>query len=147
MNKLIRYFPILLVFVTAIGWAPSVHAAERVQVILVQADNSGQGVEGSLKPYAGNLQQLLNFNTYRQVARKGIQLDVPGEGSASLPGGQTLLVKAGSQDGPAIIAEVTWMRGNKRLVHTRIQLRKGTPAVIGGPRGGDGPLLVILELE
>ena len=105
-------------------------------------------MEDGLRPHAGTLQQLFRFNSYRQVARKSIRLDFPGEGGTDLPDGQSLALKAGPQKGATTLTEVTWVRNGKRLVHTRIQLRKGAPAVLGGPRSSrESIYLVILELE
>ena len=132
--------------------APALQAAgstESVQVILVDASNAEGGVDGALRPYAGPLQRLFRFKSYQQLARRSFKLEVPGEGSVELPGGQRLVLKAGERKGPGFVAELTWSRGNTRLLHTRIQLRPGNPAVLGGPASGrdGGNYLLILEIQ
>ena len=130
--------------------APADLAAEsaRVQVILVEASNGEGGVDSSLRSYAGTLQRLFKFKSYKQVSRGNLKIDIPGEGSTGLAGGQRLTMKATEGGKRGLMAELTWSRGSKRLLHTRIQLRPGSPAVLGGPSTGrGGSYLLILTLD
>ncbi len=120
----------------------------RVEVILVEANNSGKGVDNSLRPYAATLQRLFRFNSYKALSKRSIRAKVPGGGSTSLPGGGELSLTVSGSDGRGLVAEAEWRRGGKRLLHTRIQLRSGSPAVLGGPRTRDGSTqLLILTLR
>lgn len=123
-------------------------ASERVQVILVEASNAEGGVDSSLRAYSGTLQRLFKFKSYKQLSRNSLRLDVPGEGSVGLAGGQKLTLKASDGSKRGLMAELTWARGSKKLLHTRIQLRPGSPAVLGGPSTGrGGTYLLILVME
>ena len=117
----------------------------KMEIILVEASNSAKGVDKSLAPYASTLKRLFKFDTYRKASSSRINLDIPGSGSARLGGeGGSLKVSAESLKGNAIRAGLNWTRGNRQLLHTRLQLRKGTPAVLGGPRSGDGSYLLLI---
>jgi hypothetical protein len=119
-----------------------------VEVILVEAGPGEGGVDKSLRQYAGTLERLFRFNSYRQVGRKQIRLNVPGSGSTSLPGGQTLKLEANEGNGRGLMADLNWTRGGKRLLHTKIKLQPGRPAVLGGPRTKSGGThLLILTLR
>lgn len=127
----------------------SAHAESvQVEVILVQAANGEGGVDAALRPYAGTLQRLFRFKSYTQAGRQVLRLAVPGEGSVGLANGQRLQMKAlsGSAE-QGLTAEMEWTRGGSRLVHTRLQLRPGNPAVMGGPSGQEGTWLLILRLR
>ncbi|NDV63061.1 hypothetical protein G0Q06_11405 [Puniceicoccales bacterium CK1056] len=119
----------------------------RVQVILVQAGNGEGGVDKALRQYAGNLERLFRFKSYKQSSRQTLRLSVPGEGSVSLAGGQKLTIRSGGGSGSGLKAEISWKRGSKSLLNTRINLRRGSPAVLGGPRSKDGTWLLILQLK
>lgn len=146
-----RFLPALLLAAIALILPASLQAADsaRVSVILVEASNSGGSIDASLRPYAANLQRLFRFASYRQVGARGLSLQVPGSGAVDLPGGMNLQLEAGGRDGDAIRANLTWSRGNQRLLHTRITLRPGQPALLGGPPSGQGggTLLLLLELR
>lgn len=148
-KRRILWIAIALIGVTAL-WATPLQAAgdsARVSVILVEAGNGEGGIDGALRPYAGTLQRLFRFNSYQQLSKGTLRLDVPGTGSVGLAGGQRLTLKAG-EAGRGLMAELTWERGGKRLLHTRIQLRPGSPAVLGGPSTGKGGnYLLILTLD
>lgn len=145
-----RYLPYLIVFVLVAGFLAPVGADAadnaRIEVILVRAGNGEPGVDSGLRPYASTLQRLFRFQRYEMVSRKSMRLTLPGDGSVSLSGGQKLSVSAASA-GSGIKADIDWTRGSKRLLHTRIQLRPGSPAVLGGPRSKSGTWLLILQLK
>lgn len=151
MNKLLHKFTLIIGILLFAGLPNTqLHAQEsaRVEVILVEASNGQGGVDSSLKPYASTLQRMFRFNTYKQVSRGGIKVSVPGEGSTGLPGGQKLSLKALEGGRGGLMAELSWTRGGKSLLRTRIQLRGGNPAVLGGPRTSSGATqLLILILE
>jgi hypothetical protein len=152
MKTSMRNLPIILslLVLSGIMAAPNALVAEsaRVEVILVEASNGDGGVDGSLRAYSGTLQRLFKFQSYRQVSKSTLRLDVPGEGSVGLAGGQKLSLKAGEGGKRGLMAELTWARGSKKLLHTRIQLRPGNPAVLGGPSTGKGgSYLLILVLD
>lgn len=142
----------LIALAVAGPFSPMLHAAgqsARVEVILVEAGNGDAGVDASLRQYASTLQRLFRFGSYKQVSKGSLKVDIPGEGSVNLGAGQSLVLGAKDRSGDALMAEVTWLRGSKRLLHTRIQLRPGSPAVLGGPRSGKdgGSYLLILTMK
>ena len=151
MNHQLRKLLTLIVLLGLSGFlSTSLYAAEsaRVEVILVEASNSEGGVDSSLKQYSGTLQRLFRFKSYKQVSKGNLKLSVPGEGSVGLAGGQRLSLKADEGSSRGLMAELSWTRGNKRLLHTKIQLRPGNPAVMGGPSTGKGGnYLLILTMK
>lgn len=143
-------FPLILVAIGVLTQGTELSAAETasVEVILVEAGPGNGGVDKSLKQYAGTLERLFRFDSYRQVGRKQIRLKVPGSGSTSLPGGQSLKLQANEGNGRGLMADLSWTRGGKRLLHTKIKLQPGRPAVLGGPRTKSGGThLLILTLR
>ena len=150
MKLTIQMKPLLLLILLTLFAGLSAQVAEgsaSVQVILVQASNQEGGVDRALKPYAGNLERLFRFKSYRQSSRQTLRLDTPGEGSVSLAGGQVLTIRSDAGSKGSLKAEISWKRGSKSLLHTRINLRPGSPAVLGGPRSKDGTWLLILQLK
>jgi len=151
MKNSLRIISMILALTLMSGMlANDLGAAEdnaRIEMILVQAGNGDGGVDSSLKPYAGTLQRLFRFKSYRQIKKQGMNLSIPGSTSASLGSGQTLKISADESGKNVLRADIEWKRGGKNLLHTRIQLRPGNPAVLGGPKSEDGTWLVILVLR
>lgn len=123
--------------------APSESGKAQLQVILVDASNNGTGIDAGLKPYAGNFQRLFRFDSYKQVQRSSAKLSLPGESNVSLSNGTTLAISA-SNGGPTLLADLEWKRGGSSLLRTRLKLKRGTPAVLGGPRSKNGNYLLII---
>lgn len=121
--------------------------AARLEVILVQAGTGPGGVDRALQPYAATLQRLFRFDQYRQVKRQTARMEVPGKARVGLAEGQTLQVETLPGLGSGLRADIEWKRGGQQLLHTRIQLKPGSPTVLGGPRSGEGTWLLILELR
>lgn len=114
-----------------------------LEIILVEASNSGRGIDKSLEPYAGNLKRLFRFDSYQQVQRARTQLQLPGSAEVSLKNKTALLIN-GSNGGPTIQTDLNWKRGNSSLLRTKLRLKKGTPAVLGGPKSSKGNYLLII---
>ncbi|MGJ8641489.1 MAG: hypothetical protein ACSHYA_19015 [Opitutaceae bacterium] len=125
----------------------SLQAAESagIEVILVEASSGGSGVDASLSPYAKTLKRLFQFDSYRKVSGSRLKLALPGEVSADLGGqGGRLKIDTDVFSEESIRANLNWTRGSKKLLHTRLQLRRGTPAVLGGPRSDGGSYLLLI---
>ena len=148
--QLHKFFPLILIAIGVFTSGAVLSAADSasVEMILVEAGPGDGGVDKSLRQYAGTLERLFRFDSYRQVGRKQVRLNVPGSGSTSLPDGQTLKLEATEGNGRGLMADLNWSRGGKRLLHTRIKLQPGRPAVLGGPRTKSGGThLLILTLR
>lgn len=141
----------LLVFLFAggpfAGMAHGQTGSSGLEVILVKAGNGKPGIDAALRPYASTLQRVFRFESYRMAGRKQLQVGSGRESAATFPGGQSLHVRSLDFGNKGMKAEINWKRGGKNLLHTRINLRPGTPAVLGGPKGPEGTWLLILRLE
>lgn len=114
-----------------------------LEIILIEASNATSGTDGSLKSHASTLQRLFKFNSYREVSRKTTQVPLPGTASVNLGNSTELQIKTGSRE-KTLSADLNWKQGNRTLVHTRLGLSKGKPAVLGGPRSDKGNYLILV---
>lgn len=114
-----------------------------IEVILVEASNSEAGTDASLKAHSGTLKRLFNFKSYKQVSRKTASVSLPGNQTISLGNGTQLKISA-SPGGRQLSANLDWQQGKRSLVRTRLQLNKGKPAVLGGPRSKNGNYLILI---
>lgn len=145
MNKPIPTYCLFLILlaicgVQAFGEAPD---PVQVEVILVRASEGEAAVDANLKPYAATLQRLFRFDRYQTLARQNVTLQGAQE-RVSLGSGQALRLQLDESSARRARVEVEWTRGSTRLLQTRIQLTDQLPAVLGGPRGEDGILLLLV---
>lgn len=141
----------LLVFLFAAGpFADEAHGqagSPGLEVILVKAGNEKPGIDAALRPFASTLQRVFRFESYRMAGRQQLRVVPGGRSVATFPGGQSLHVRSLESGPKGMKAEINWKRGRKDLLHTRISLRPGTPAVLGGPKSPEGTWLLILRLK
>lgn len=121
-------------------------AADSVQArcILVAASNQKRESDPRLAQYEPTLRRVLRFESYRFVGSGGARAEAPGETAMSLGQGHRIVLEVESVKGDQIRARVSWLNGGKTLMNTVLVLRRGVPAVLGGPASGGEVLAVIL---
>jgi len=125
---------LLLVLMLAAG---EVLAGSILTVRLVEASNAGQGMASGLGDVANLLQGNLPYKTFQLLASRSMAL--PASSVASLNYGIVARC-SGGQENMSVVLE----RGGKKIMQTSVELRDGTPLIIGGISSGQGKLIVIL---
>ena len=90
------------------------------------------------------LREMFRFREYTWLDRYRAEVPVGTTQRWDVPGDRRLEVTPESVVGDAVRMRVTLTRGTKTEVTTNIQAGSGQPAVIGGPRHGDGVLIFII---
>jgi RNA polymerase sigma-70 factor (ECF subfamily) len=90
------------------------------------------------------LRQLLGFQEYASLERYRAEVPVGTARRWSLPGDRELEVEPQSVSGETVRMRVRLVRVNVNEVVTHIQAARGNPAIIGGPRHGEGVLVIII---
>lgn len=131
-------------FITQNTFAESGTSTAQIEVILVKASNASDTVDPSLQAYSNTLQRLFRFKSYQQVSRGSLKVTLPGKSTAQLGQGNRLVIDAKPTLG-GVAADLNWSAG----IHARLNLKKGTPAVLGGPKikGDEGTYLLIILLK
>lgn len=117
-----------------------------IRGILVIASDQEGATDRSLAPYEANLRRILRFNSYRAAGQGSTRLEVPGSGRCSLGQGNHLEIETLSQERDQLRAKVVWMQGGRPVMNTELVLRKGVPAILGGPpvKNGSGVYAVLV---
>jgi len=142
--------PILLLALIVLAPSATLTAAPQratLEVILVEASGNPGGVDNALRDYASTLQRLFRFQSYRRARKVNLQIEVPGKAETGLARGQMLRIESSGAARGTLGAELDWRDGSTRLLHTRLNLRPNTPAVLGGPPSSDanGSWLLIVQ--
>jgi hypothetical protein len=113
-----------------------------LEVILVRASEGEASVDSNLRPYVSTLQRLFRFDRYERLSRKSLMLD--GSQTVRLHDGQSVQLNLLESNDRSARIELEWLRGSTRLLSTRVQVVGNLPAVLGGPRGEEGILLLLV---
>jgi RNA polymerase sigma-70 factor, ECF subfamily len=142
--------PLLAVLLTlAALLAPAVAAAEQIvrfstQVLLASdAPGSGGRVPAELEQLLPRLRQTLRYREYALLERHSGQVAVGSTQRFNVPGDRQLEITPEAAS-PARL-RVRLLRGSVAEVNTVIQAAPGAPAVIGGPRHGQGVLIIVVS--
>jgi len=90
------------------------------------------------------LRQLLGFREYTSLERYRAEVPVGTAQRWAVPGDRELEVEPQTVIGETVGMRVRLVRVNVNEIVTSIQAARGNPAIIGGPRYGDGVLVIII---
>ena len=112
-------------------------AGSLLTVRLVEASHAGRGMGAGLGDVANLLQNNLPYKSFQLLASRSMSL--PANGVASLNSGIVARC-SGGQDNLSVVLE----RGGKKIMQTTVELRDGTPLIIGGISSAQGKLIIVL---
>jgi len=97
-----------------------------------------------LEAFLPKLRQLFRYKDYTSLERHRAEVPIGTTQRWPVPGDRRLEVTPQSVRAGTVSFTVRLTRGNVAEVATNIQAQSGNPAVIGGPRHGNGTLIIIL---
>ena len=130
--------------------APLVTGAQdtaTLKAVMIYASDKPAPIDLRLENIEYKLRRIFKFEHYLHYGEGTLTLTLPGSGTIKLGKGYELDVQASRISGGRIRAEVTWRKGNVKLLHTAQAVGRKTPAVLGGAGHDDGTLIVTLVLE
>jgi RNA polymerase sigma-70 factor (ECF subfamily) len=118
-----------------------------VQVILASdtATGPGEPPPEELQQLLPKLQQVFRYKQYQVLQQHRGQTAVGGVQRWPVPGDRTLEITPESVTGQTVRFQVRLQRGSVTEVTTSLQATHRVPAVIGGPRHGEGVLIVVVR--
>ena len=90
------------------------------------------------------LRQLTGYQQLTSLERYRAEVPIGSLQQWSVPGDRMLEVTPESVTGDTVRMRVRLLRGSVTEVTTNIQAARGNPAVIGGPRHGEGVLVIVV---
>ena len=144
MKLKILTFALATIAVTTAGIADD---AIRARGILVAASNEKRDSDARLSEYVPILRRVLRFESYRFLGSGSGPAPEGASTSVSLGDGHSLQITVESIKGDQIRARVSWLGGGRTIMNTVLVLRRGVPAVFGGPKDGNEVLAVIMVVS
>jgi RNA polymerase sigma-70 factor, ECF subfamily len=102
------------------------------------------GPDERLQAFLPRLRQLTGYREYTSLERYRAEVAIGSAQQWSVPGDRTLEVVPDRVEGDTVYMRVRLQRGAVNEVTTTIQVARGNPAVIGGPRYAEGVLVIIV---
>jgi hypothetical protein len=135
---------VLSVFFLLAVAAPAAFGQVQTRVRIIQASNSGATIDPSLKDIHGQLGSLFNFTSYRLLRDEGLSLS-PGR-PLEINAHQGIGLEIGLVRKERDVAEyrVQIKRDGREILDTQIRLSPGRAVFIGGPKHGDGTIILAI---
>ena len=102
------------------------------------------GPDERLENFLPKLRRLFRYKEYTSLERYVAEVPVGTTQRWAVPGDRQLEVTPQAVNSGTVRFRVRLVRGSRTEVTTSIQAQAGNPAVIGGPRHGEGVLIIIV---
>lgn len=142
MKRTMRWMLLGLLCTALPAWADLVS----LESMRIRASAQSGVADGRLDTIVPKLRKVFQFQGYSLEGKASSAVNVPGDTTMDLGGGNSLEVKL-SKDGDRIKAQVAWMQDGRRVLSTGVTMRKGQPVVLGGVPKGNDTLIVTLQAK
>ncbi|MGQ9646057.1 MAG: hypothetical protein ACUVWO_05890 [Thermodesulfobacteriota bacterium] len=143
MKRILASFALVLILSVLSITAALAQVQTRVRII--EASNVGSNIDPSLRDITGQIRSLFSFSSYRLLRDETFSL--PHNQPIIIPvhpGRSLELTLIGEQRGSAEI-KVKIKRDRTDILNTQVRLTPGRTVSIGGPKHGEGTLLIALS--
>jgi len=117
----------------------------QTRVRVIEASNVGSSIDSSLRDVHGQLGSLFSFSSYRLLKDETVTLSPNQPISVPVHPGRSLEVTLIKQQRDTAEVRVKIKREGTDILNTQVRLSPGRTVSIGGPKHGEGTLLIVLS--
>lgn len=145
-NGIINHTHLILIPLISLLLFTSVsHAQVQTRLRVFEASNVGSGIDSSLKDMGDQLKSLFSFSSYRLLREEMHTLYPNQPVSVPIPPRREIeLTLIGKKRNVAEVV-VKIKQDQKEILHTQVRLSPGRTVSIGGPKHGEGVLIIALS--
>ena len=118
-----------------------------LRATLILASDRGAPLDRRLEHVEYKLRRIFGFEYYKHYGEASAVINVPGSVTLSLGHGYRLLVHLTDGGKGRVRAHVKWLGHDQVLLSTAVNMKKNTPAILGGPSHEGGTLIMTLVAE
>jgi hypothetical protein len=133
---------ILIIFILSASIAL---AQVQTRVRMIQASNVGSSIDSSLRDVTDQLGSLFNFSSYRLLKDETVTLSPNQPVSVPVHPGRSLELTLIRQHQHTVEVRVRIKREGTDILDTQVRLSPGRTVSIGGPKHGEGTIIIALS--
>lgn len=136
---------LVFLFILFFAFPPMAPAQVQTRVRVIEASNVGSVIDPSLRDLHGQLGSLFRYTSYRLLRDERINLSPNQPASVPVHQGRSIeITQVGLQ---AHMAElrVRIKRDGADILNTQVRLSPGRTVLIGGPKHGEGVVILALS--
>ena len=144
-----RRYPFTILFLAALLFSASEATAQiQTRVRVIQASNVGMMIDSSLRDVHDELGSLFNFTSYRLL--KDVNLSLIGNRPVEIPvhpgpTKRSLEISLVGEHRNTIELRIKIKREGAAILNTQVRLASGRTILIGGPRHGEGVVILAIS--
>jgi hypothetical protein len=138
-------FFVILILLLSPFFGAVAFAQVQVRVRVMEASNVGSGIDSSLRDLHDQLGSLFSFSSYRLLKDESVSLSPNQSVSLSVPPERTLELTLINQHRVTAEIRVKITRQGRDLLTTLVRIAPGKSVSIGGPKRGEGTIIVALS--
>jgi hypothetical protein len=120
-------------------------AQVQTRVRMIQASNVGSSIDPSLRDVTDQLGSLFNFSSYRLLKDETVTLSPNQPVSIPVHPGRSLELTMIKQHLHTVEVRVRIKREGTDILDTQVRLAPGRTVSIGGPKHGEGVVIIALS--
>jgi hypothetical protein len=136
------FISILIIFMLSASMA---FAQVQTRVRVIQASNAGSSIDSSLRDVTDQLGSLFNFSSYRLLKDETVALSPDQPVSVPVHLGRSLELTLIRQHRHTAEVRVRIKREGTDILDTQVRLSPGRTVSIGGPKHGEGTIIIALS--
>ncbi len=141
-NKILSFVLVLILF----SLLPSLTLAQvQTRLRVIEASNVGSVIDPSLKELHGQLGSLFRYTSYRLLRDERLNLSPNQPASVPVHEGRSIEITQVGLQANLVELRVTIKRGGADLLNTQVRLSPGRTVLIGGPKHGEGVVILALS--
>jgi len=125
--------------------ASLVFAQVQTRIRVIEASNVGSSIDSSLRDVHGQLGSLFSFSSYRLLKDETVTLSPNQPISVPVHPGRSLEVTLIKQQRDTAEVRVKIKREGTDILNTLVRLSPGRTVSIGGPKHGEGVIIIALS--
>lgn len=132
----------IMVAVLLCGVATARAGVANMEALLIRASNDPAALNYKLDAVVPKLRKVFKFQSYDLIGEGNGSVNVPGSGTIDLGKGHSLEISLKGDKGDNYKAEIRWLQNGKVLFSTGAKMSRKEPLVLGGPKDGNGTLII-----
>ncbi|MDP2973106.1 MAG: hypothetical protein Q8P64_28430 [Deltaproteobacteria bacterium] len=141
-----KWTPLLVfVFILFFAFPPMAPAQVQTRLRVIEASNVGSVIDPSLKELHGQLGSLFRYTSYRLLRDERLNLSPNQPASVPVHEGRSIEITQVGLQANLVELRVTIKRGGADLLNTQVRLSPGRTVLIGGPKHGEGVVILALS--
>ena len=144
-----KTFPILLFILVLLflGVPPLIYAQVQTRLRIFEASNVGTGIDSSLRDMGDQFKSLLSFSSYRLLKEETVVLRPAQPALIPLHAGRSMELLLTGQNRNVAEVRVKIKREQTDVLDTKVRLSPGRTVSIGGPKHGQGVIIITLSAQ